>query len=102
MLYPTERFILDASLSWLAFFYETILYGGYKPQRIRKGGIPMLFSLTGPRREVYYINFVRTHAPKRHKREQCMPFLINWKRIGVYQALFLRAGYQATVRHDSY
>ena len=35
--------ILDASLSWLAFF---TLYGGYKPQ---KGGILML---TGPRREV--------------------------------------------------
>ena len=33
----------------------------------------MLFSLTGACREVYYINFVRTHAPKqckRHKRDQ--------------------------------
>ena len=59
--------ILDASLSWLAFF---TLYGGYKSQRIRKGGIT---TLTGPHREVYYINVVRTHAPKqckRHKREQ--------------------------------
>ena len=67
--------ILDASLSWLAFqVYQTMLvYGGYEPQRIHKGGTPMPFSLTGPRRDVYYWNFVRTHAPKQckgHKREQ--------------------------------
>ena len=43
-------------------FYQTmLLYGGYKPQRIRKGGTPMLFSLTGPRRD---INFAREHTPK--------------------------------------
>ena len=35
--------IVDASLSWLSFFYKPILYGSYKPQRIRKGGTPMLF-----------------------------------------------------------
>ena len=46
--------ILDASLSWLAFFYQTtLLYDGYKPQRICKGGTPM----------PNYLNFVRAHAP---------------------------------------
>ena len=43
--------ILDASLSWLAFLP---LNGGYKPQRIHKGGTPMPFLLTGPCRDVYY------------------------------------------------
>ena len=34
-----KALILDASLTWLAFFYQTmLLYGGYKPQRISKGG----------------------------------------------------------------
>ena len=56
--------ILDANLSWLAFFYQTmLLYGGHKPQRIRKGGKPMLFSLTGPCRDVYYLNISSQHTP---------------------------------------
>ena len=61
VIYPTCRaLILDASLSWLAFFYQTmLLYGGYKPQRIHKCSKLMLFSLTGS----YYLNFVRAHAP---------------------------------------
>ena len=79
--------VLDASLSWLAFLYQTmLLYGGYKPQRIHKGGKPKLFLLTEPR---WYSNFVRAHAPeqcKRHKREQCH---FNYrKRISVYQATY--------------
>ena len=37
-----------------------LLYGGYKPQRIHKDGTPIA---TGPRREVYYLNFIRAHAP---------------------------------------
>ena len=28
--------ILDANLSWLAFYQTMLLYGGYKPQRIVK------------------------------------------------------------------
>ena len=91
--------ILHASLSWLSFFYPTILHGGYKPQRIRKGGIPMLFSLTGPCREIYYINFVRTHAPKQYKREQCHFYLTGSASVCTrrsssapgYQATFYRA-----------
>ena len=66
--------ILDCSLSWLAFYQTVLLYGGYKPQKIRKGGTLMPLSLTGLRRDVYYLNFVRTHAPKqckRYTREQC-------------------------------
>ena len=49
MVISDKTLTLDASLSWLAFFlYQTMLtYSGYKPQRIRKGGKPMLFSLTG-------------------------------------------------------
>ena len=39
-----------------------LLYDGYKPQRIHKGGKPMLFLLTGPRWHVYHLNFVRAHA----------------------------------------
>ena len=64
MLYPTER--LSLMLVFPGASFQLTLYGGYKPQRIRKAGIPML---TGPRREVYYINFVRTHAPKQCKRD---------------------------------
>ena len=45
--------ILDASLSWLAFLPNNATLGGYKPQRIHKGGTPMPFSLTGPRRDIY-------------------------------------------------
>ena len=55
--------ILDASLSWLAFIP---FYGGYKPQRIRKGSTPSAMRLL-------YLYFIRTHAPKqckRHKHEQ--------------------------------
>ena len=69
--------ILDASLSFLASFFlpnNMLLYGGYKPQRIHKGGKPMLFSLTGPRWHVHYLNFIRTRTPKQckcHKHEQC-------------------------------
>ena len=65
--------ILDAESFLASFFLTMLLYGGYKPQRIHKGGTPMPFSLTGPRRDFYYWNFVRTHVPKqckRHKREQ--------------------------------
>ena len=73
-LYPTERLSLMLVFPASLFFYQTmLLYGGYKPQRIHKGGKPMLFSLTGPRRDIYYLNFVRAHTPKqgkRHKREQ--------------------------------
>ena len=54
----------------------------------------MPFSLSGPCLDVYYLNVVRAHAPKLYKHEQ-RHFLINWKRISVYQALFLRAGHQA-------
>ena len=46
--------ILDASLPWLAFYQTMLLYGGYKPLRIHKGGTLMPFSLSGPRRDVYY------------------------------------------------
>ena len=64
--------MLDATFSWLDFFYQTMLLcGGYKPQRIHKGGIPMLTGLGG---DVYYLNFVRAYEPKQykcHKREQC-------------------------------
>ena len=38
MVLQTFNSPLDASLSWLAFFYQTMLpYGGYNPQRIYKG-----------------------------------------------------------------
>ena len=51
----------------------------------------MLFSLTGPRREVHYINFVRTHALNSvNVISGATPFLINRKHIGMYQAIFLR------------
>ena len=65
----------------------SLLYGGYKPQRIWKGGTPMPFPLTGPHRS-------SEHTPEQykcHKHEQHL----NRKRISVYQVLSLRTGYQA-------
>ena len=43
--------ILDVSLSWLAFCQCYL-------QRIHKDGKSILFSSSGPRRDVYYLNFV--------------------------------------------
>ena len=74
MLYPTERFSLMLGFLGQPFYQTMLLYGGYKPQRIHKGGKLMLFSLTGLRWKVYYLNFVRAHTPKQckhHKCEQC-------------------------------
>ena len=43
-LYPTERLSLTLVFpGYLFFTMQPILYGSYKPQRIRKGGTPMLF-----------------------------------------------------------
>ena len=71
-----------------------LLYGGYKPQRIHKGGTPTPFSLTGPHRDVY----VTTEILSEHTSLNSVnvisvsPFLINRKRISMHQALFLHAG----------
>ena len=54
---PPPPFLAIATLWWL----------------IHKGDTPIPFSLTGPRGEVYCLNFVRAHTPKQckcHKREQ--------------------------------
>ena len=76
-----------------------LLYGGYNLQRIHQGGKPMLFSLTGPRRDVLYLNFVRAHTCLNSVNVTNMrtPFLINRKRISVYQALSLHTRYQANL-----
>ena len=69
----TER--LSLMLVFLASFFLPcyILYGGYKPQRIRKGnaislkknGVAHIYDVyTGPRGDVYYLNFVQAHAHK--------------------------------------
>ena len=73
--------ILDASLSWLAFFYQTmLLYGGYKPQRIHKGGKLMLFSLLA--------RILSEHTPLNNVNviNVSNAILINQKRISVYRA----------------
>ena len=59
--------ILDGSLSWLAFFYQImLLYGGYKPQRIHKGGKPIslgTFAINWVARRCLLLKILSEHTP---------------------------------------
>ena len=80
-----------------------LLYGGYKPQRIHKGGTPMPFSLTGPHKD-FTTELLSEHTPLNSVNVISVnnAILINRKRISVYQALFLHAGYQASNEYTYY
>ena len=70
-----------------------LLYGHCKPHSIRKGGTPMAFSLTGP--HLIFTTYILSEHMHLNSVNNMKLFLIIWKCISVYQALFLCAGYQA-------
>ena len=85
-----RAFILDTSLSRLAFFLPNQCYSMVAISHRE-------YAKAAQRcRAIYYFNFVRAHTPKQWKRQK-HAILINQKHISMHQALFLPPGTRLVV-----